>query len=995
MRRPAVVVSLLAVMALQMAPLVSWSNATSSADAAALEECDQILAIWARGSRQKIAEGEATKWKAALEERLAGVDIAFYELGADPENPDGYPAVAVGGDAGGFLNALGADASMGEAFAYGASVDKGADELVEKVESTLSACSETRFVLGGYSQGAQVVGEANLMMPPEHRAAVIFNALFGDPKLRLDEGFGAFPPACRGENFSPWRRVVPNCETSAGSLGARFPSYLPEDWESKTGLWCNDGDFICGAGGNITDASPHGTYDEAGAAIDLAAREITIRVLADVPNVQPSDVTGGPVMIGEGTTGLDVVLVVDTTGSMRLRLAEAMEFAESISEEIISARGRIGLVEYRDKGDKFVAENRLALTNDVEALKLALGSLYASGGGDTPEATLTALMTAFDTMDWRTGARKAAIVLTDAGFHDPDKAEGWTVDNVVERSIEIDPVNVYVVAPGYRASAYAELSDRTSGQFIVNDDSSKTSAALGEALRRIMRRPTVMLPLTKYSSAPGVPIQFDASSSYSPSGSLEKFEWDMDGDGRFELRTIEPYLSHIYASEFTGFMQVRATDSMGLVATHSVPVSVSAVQNNDGGLPAPAELFVTGSQTDDALQVSWSAVQGETNGYAIVVNDAPLGRTANGVTSIRLTGLQDESQIRVMVRAIDANFQLGHPRETDWEASAEPGEGLGLIIANALNLSIADNVAVTGGLMHWGDLVCSASGSITGDVTISGNLRAANNCRIDGNATVLGGVLVEGNSYISGNLTALDDVQIRRTARIGGNVISRVAVTSPDLLSTDQMIARGVVGGDILIDPELIVSGPVAPMRPPGFASDLPESQRRTWAEFLNVSAERSDDEASSTGDVAPTECLLGPLTDNGAVEVTVEEDMWVDARQPVSGCSMVTFQGVTVSLQADFTIRATSFASINRMRVVSADGEPHRFALITDAGNYNCGTLGSINLSSATRISPIIAARYEASGRVVLNGSTRLNGSVRAACLVAHGDVQIGLAAE
>ena len=87
------------------------------------------------------------------------------------------------------------------------------------------------------------------------------------------------------------------------------------------------------------------------------------------------------------------------------------------------------------RGDPFVAAIRSPLSDDIGQFALALAPLSAGGGGDTPEALLSALMTTLNGLNWRDGATKAAVVLTDAGFHKPDVANGWTLGQVATRAL--------------------------------------------------------------------------------------------------------------------------------------------------------------------------------------------------------------------------------------------------------------------------------------------------------------------------------------------------------------------------------------------------------------------------------------------------------------------------------------------------------------------------------------------------------------------------------
>ncbi|BBH71387.1 serine esterase [Actinoplanes sp. OR16] len=72
-------------------------------------------------------------------------------------------------------------------FAYTASVRQGVRDLTAKVQRTSAACPETRFVLMGYSQGADVVGDAIAGGLDTGNVASVL--LFGDPTFTAGEPF--------------------------------------------------------------------------------------------------------------------------------------------------------------------------------------------------------------------------------------------------------------------------------------------------------------------------------------------------------------------------------------------------------------------------------------------------------------------------------------------------------------------------------------------------------------------------------------------------------------------------------------------------------------------------------------------------------------------------------------------------------------------------------------------------------------------------------------
>lgn len=217
---------------------------------AQVQACRPYLAIFARGSGQSYGADEF----AALTTTLQNTNIAIEELN--------YPAITIAPQdlfGGGLGNLLGAWVSAGLANDYGRSVSTGKQNLAAKIAETAKTCPNTRFVLAGYSQGAQVIADALPNIPSDQILAV---GLFGEPKLYLPEGKGLIPPACQNHSFSSYRAIVPECRTAAGALKARI-SYHPKAYENKVYLYCNSADFVCGSTKNPLSWRGHGEYKEA------------------------------------------------------------------------------------------------------------------------------------------------------------------------------------------------------------------------------------------------------------------------------------------------------------------------------------------------------------------------------------------------------------------------------------------------------------------------------------------------------------------------------------------------------------------------------------------------------------------------------------------------------------------------------------------------------------------------------------------------------------
>lgn len=318
-----------------LALLIAWVGlivVAQSANAAAVDDaCGIVEAVWVRGSGQGVAAAENNRFKSQLETRVASAitSLHTFELGSETAGYGGhrYTAVNVSDVRNG--NAIGARFSAGYGNDYGRSVDAGVGELYNYLLQRLDKCLTARFVLGGYSQGAQVVGQTLEKLASERPGStdrIDFSALFGDPKLYLPEGEGIWPAACRGESYSTWRRIVPDCDTDNGSLGARKP-YLPTAASDKVGLWCADDDFVCGSDKRAWVTSGHGTYAAAGGSIDDAVLEIARRLKNTVPASSSGGINIEIGIIGAGTAGLDVAFVIDTTGSMGPYIEQAKAFA--------------------------------------------------------------------------------------------------------------------------------------------------------------------------------------------------------------------------------------------------------------------------------------------------------------------------------------------------------------------------------------------------------------------------------------------------------------------------------------------------------------------------------------------------------------------------------------------------------------------------------------------------------------------------------------------
>lgn len=124
-------------------------------------------------------------------------------------------------------------------------------------------------------------------------------------------------------------------------------------------------------------------------------------------------------MASPAEASLDVVFVLDVTGSMSGELREAKTRVGELAAALREARGqslRFGVVAFRDRKDSFLTKTS-PLSGDIEVTERFLAGLAAGGGGDSPEDVLAALSVAIRDMDWSPEAERRVFLVGDAPPH--------------------------------------------------------------------------------------------------------------------------------------------------------------------------------------------------------------------------------------------------------------------------------------------------------------------------------------------------------------------------------------------------------------------------------------------------------------------------------------------------------------------------------------------------------------------------------------------------
>jgi len=134
--------------------------------------------------------------------------------------------------------------------------------------------------------------------------------------------------------------------------------------------------------------------------------------------------TISPVQLSSGGASMEMVFVLDTTGSMGGLLTGAKERIWGIINEVMQTSKlssvKVGLVAYRDRGDRYITQV-LPLTEDLDKVYSTLMDYEAQGGGDEPEDVRRALAEGVSQAGWSLtspGNAQILFLVGDAPPHD-------------------------------------------------------------------------------------------------------------------------------------------------------------------------------------------------------------------------------------------------------------------------------------------------------------------------------------------------------------------------------------------------------------------------------------------------------------------------------------------------------------------------------------------------------------------------------------------------
>ena len=293
---------------------------------------------------------------------------------------------------------------------------------------------------------------------------------------------------------------------------------------------------------------------------------------------------GGGSSTNTGANNIDLVFVIDATLSMSEEIADVRIAMADLTNLIANTSNsyRIAIVTYRDieAVSGYPSKLNLDFTNDLIKIQAAIDGIELGDGGSTwPETTLSGLNTALG-LQYRSGVTKMIIAVGDEPPLLEDGKEpvtGLTVEYIVKKCIELDPVQVMAVNVGVDGhmdnTAMNEITDGTSGS-IIELGTGGVVQAIKTILEDVSRQPFAWFGDNIVATI-GESLLFDASGSFDPFGlPITSYEWDFNGDNNFDETTTEPTIDYVYHQPFDGYVVLRVKSAAGAgVATAHVIIN--------------------------------------------------------------------------------------------------------------------------------------------------------------------------------------------------------------------------------------------------------------------------------------------------------------------------------------------------------------------------------------------------------------------------------------
>lgn len=475
--------------------------------------------------------------------------------------------------------------------AYYESMYDGSDALTQYIKKKVVACPTQKIVLGGYSQGAQVVGETLPRLSQNERQNIKYVAMFGDPKLNTKDNSAVFKKG-------PWVKGTVNRFVN-GILGARV-QYIPDDMRDKTGSWCDIGDPVCAGRSIATNIVAKGLYDKfvdkthsniyqdkwIGQSVGDIMGKIDPVNSADKNTFAPNEI-----FYKQGKRPVtDIVLIVDNALSMTHVLEKIRANSQQIAESLLKDKPdtQVSVIRYGNQSMPFYGSTMVYAevygqpTNDVNNLANTIGNIHP-WGSTNPYTTL------FDALDvavkleqktGRPGAQKQFLLVTNNGYGPLDHLvldTSMTSTKIYNRMLELDPAIANAIVLPDLNGEYTALSDIQKVSSSTNGQISQTTdqdivPTIGNFSSVIDTSPVASISNVEYENNS---ILATAGDSYDPNSYINKYKWDCNADGQWDYEDSQPSVKCDYNQSYKGniVLEVESFDGQSAKAIYGVDVN--------------------------------------------------------------------------------------------------------------------------------------------------------------------------------------------------------------------------------------------------------------------------------------------------------------------------------------------------------------------------------------------------------------------------------------
>lgn len=553
---------------------------------------------------------------------------------------------------------------------YYESVKDGAEELAWYLEDQMTSCPLQHVVLGGYSQGAEVVADGVNIMQPAFRNRIAYMAMYGDPKFNPAQSI--VPP-----KSGWWKRGNTDVFTH-GILNQRR-NYIPDDVLFASS-WCQAGDLICDAGqlnsnevgnylyGKVSQSNAHSNaYQDKW--IQKSMSEIVHAVRNVVPNANYGVGTGVFINKNDKLWDLDLAVVIDKSSSMQDALQTIKGNVGGLTGELLSSywNSRVGIVTYdgtppgyQDPTHQYSSvvtpftDNHTEVTSGLQSITADSPYYGLMPDGHSlymlseQSAQYSGIMTAIHDLQWEHGAQKKIIVITDNTAQAPDPSpDHWTADQVKQAAFNLDPavLNLANVSCDdtwdcdYSVNNdFQQLADSSGGQVSSVNLSFGTIDDLSALLDQMAMQPVASFTGDQNGYV-NYPLSFNADESYDPNSAITEYAWDCTSDGIWDDVTgPNDTCTYDQPGDYLVTMRVWSSDDeQGSLAT--LPVHV--VAGSPPATPAaPEKPDVSLNYGDGGMQLTWSNTYGS-DAYIKIDDDQDnlLGYAPASAQGIALSGI--------------------------------------------------------------------------------------------------------------------------------------------------------------------------------------------------------------------------------------------------------------------------------------------------------------------------------------------------------------------